>query len=74
MMKYTQQIGYSYLDIMPEKDGIEVIKEFAKRISKSIILSSYDDLRIIRSHEISCSGYLTKKCAGENIVEAYMLF
>jgi DNA-binding NarL/FixJ family response regulator len=62
------------LDInMPEKDGIEVIKEFAEKgfPCKIIVLSSYDDLRIIKEvMKLGCSGYLTKKCAGENIVEA----
>lgn len=62
------------LDInMPEKDGIEVLKEFAKKgfPCKIIILSSYDDLRIIKEvMKLGCSSYLTKKCAGENIVEA----
>lgn len=62
------------LDInMPEKDGIEVIKEFAEKglPCKIIILSSYDDLRIIKEvMKLGSSGYLAKKCAGENIVEA----
>jgi DNA-binding NarL/FixJ family response regulator len=62
------------LDIsMPEKDGIEVVKEFAKKgfPCKVIILSSYDDLKIIKElMRLGASGYLTKKCAGENIVEA----
>lgn len=62
------------LDInMPEKDGIEVIKEFAAKgfPCKIIILSSHDDLRIIKEvMKLGSSGYLTKKCAGENIVEA----
>lgn len=62
------------LDInMPEKDGIEVIKEFALKgfPCKIIILSSHDDLRIIKEvMKLGSSGYLTKKCAGENIVEA----
>ena len=62
------------LDInMPEKDGIEVIKEFAAEgfPCKVLILSSHDDLRIIKEvMKLGCSGYLTKKCAGENIVEA----
>lgn len=62
------------LDInMPEKDGLEVIKEFAEKgfSCKIIILSSYDDLRIIKEvMKLGSSGYLTKKCAGENIVEA----
>lgn len=62
------------LDIsMPEKDGIEVIKEFSKKgfPCKVIILSSYDDVKIIKEvMKLGASGYLTKQCAGENIVEA----
>lgn len=62
------------LDInMPEKDGIEVIKEFAAKgfPCKVLILSSYDDLRIIKEvMKLGSSGYLTKKCAGDHIVEA----
>ncbi|MBP6425906.1 MAG: response regulator transcription factor, partial [Flavobacterium sp.] len=58
---------------MPEKDGIEVIKEFAQKgiPCKVIILSSYDDLKLIKEvMRLGANGYLTKKCAGENIVEA----
>ncbi len=62
------------LDInMPEKDGIEVIKEFYEKgfPCKVIVLSSYDDLKLIKEiMRLGASGYLTKKCAGENIVEA----
>lgn len=62
------------LDInMPQKDGIEVIKEFAAKgfPCKVIILSSYDDLKLIKEiMKLGASGYLTKQCAGENIVEA----
>ncbi|UFH34247.1 response regulator [Flavobacterium acetivorans] len=62
------------LDIsMPKKDGIEVIKEFSKNgfPCKVIILSSYDDLKIIKEvMKLGASAYLTKQCAGENIVEA----
>ena len=62
------------LDIsMPKKDGIEVIKEFAKKgyPCRVIILSSYDDLKIIKEvMKLGASGYLTKQCAGDNIVEA----
>jgi DNA-binding NarL/FixJ family response regulator len=62
------------LDInMPQKDGIAVIKEFADRgfPCKVIILSSYDDLKLIKEiMKLGASGYLTKQCAGENIVEA----
>lgn len=62
------------LDIsMPSKDGLEVLKEFNTKgfPCKVIILSSYDDLKIIKEvMKLGASGYLTKQCAGENIVEA----
>ncbi|QSW88148.1 MULTISPECIES: response regulator transcription factor [Flavobacterium] len=62
------------LDIsMPQKDGIEVLKEFTQKEfpCKVIILSSYDDLKIIKEvMKLGAKGYLTKKCAGENIIEA----
>lgn len=62
------------LDIsMPEKDGIEVVKEFAEKgfPCKVIILSSYDDLKLIKEiMDLGVSGYLTKQCAGNNIIEA----
>jgi len=62
------------LDIsMPEKDGIQVVKEFKEKgyPCKVIILSSYDDLKIIKEvMKLGVSGYLTKQCASENIVEA----
>lgn len=62
------------LDIsMPQKDGIAVLKELqnANLPCKVIILSSYDDLKIIKEvMKLGAKGYLTKKCAGENIIEA----
>ena len=62
------------LDIsMPEKDGIEVVKEFAEKgfPCKVIILSSYDDLKLIKEiMDLGVSGYLTKQCAGDNIIQA----
>ncbi|UWY27912.1 response regulator transcription factor [Flavobacterium sp. TR2] len=62
------------LDIsMPKKDGIETLKEFneKKLLCKVIILSSYDDLKIIKEvMKLGAKGYLTKNCAGENIIEA----
>ncbi|MBC5836688.1 response regulator [Flavobacterium muglaense] len=62
------------LDIsMPKKDGIQVVKEFIAKgfPCKVIILSSYDDLKIIQEvMKLGVNGYLTKQCAGENIVEA----
>jgi DNA-binding NarL/FixJ family response regulator len=68
------QANVLILDLnMPEKDGIEVVKEFAQKgiPCKVIILSSYDDLKLIKEvMRLGANGYLTKKCAGENIVEA----
>ncbi len=62
------------LDInMPGKDGMEVIKEFAEKgfPCKIIVLSSHDDLRIVKEvMKLGSSGYLTKKCAGENIIKS----
>ncbi|OMQ11716.1 response regulator transcription factor [[Flexibacter] sp. ATCC 35103] len=62
------------LDIsMPKKDGIETLKEFSQKQfpCKVIILSSYDDLKLIKEvMKLGARGYLTKKCAGENIIEA----
>lgn len=58
---------------MPEKDGIEVLKDFsgAELPFKVIILSSYDDLKLIKEvMKLGARGYLTKQCAGENIIEA----
>lgn len=67
------KIDILILDInMPQKDGIAVIKEFADKgfPCKVIILSSYDDLKLIKEiMKLGASGYLTKQCAGENIVE-----
>jgi DNA-binding NarL/FixJ family response regulator len=62
------------LDIsMPVKDGISVLKEFGRKKfpCKVIILSSYDDLKIVKEvMKAGAKGYLTKKSAGENIIEA----
>lgn len=58
---------------MPEKDGIQVLREFNERgfTCKVIVLSSYDDAKIIKEViKLGASGYLTKQCAGENIQEA----
>jgi DNA-binding NarL/FixJ family response regulator len=62
---------------MPKKDGIEVIKEFTKKgyPCKVIILSSYDDLKIIQEvMKLGVSGYLTKQCAGEILWKLFKLF
>lgn len=62
------------LDInMPKVDGIAVLQNF-KDISfhqKVIVLSSYDDIKLIKEVlKIGALGFLAKKCAAENIIEA----
>jgi len=62
------------LDInMPKVDGISVLQSFLKNgiQQKVIVLSSYDDTKLIKEVlKIGASGFLAKKCAGKNIVEA----
>lgn len=62
------------LDIsMPLIDGIEVLQGLNEQNvnTKVIVLSSFDDLKLIKEVlKIGASGYLAKKCAGENIAEA----
>ncbi len=62
------------LDItMPLLDGFEVLKYFNKNgiRQKVIILSSYDDIKIVQEMlSLGCSGYISKKSAGEHILEA----
>ncbi|MGB1268432.1 MAG: response regulator [Flavobacteriaceae bacterium] len=58
---------------MPDIDGIDVLKDFQKKgiPCKIIVLSSYDDIKLIKEVlNLGVSGYLSKKCAGENIAEA----
>ncbi len=59
---------------MPEKDGIAVLKAFKKEKKfpcPVIVLSSYDYIKLIREVlKLGASGYLAKKCAGDNIVDA----
>lgn len=58
---------------MPHKDGIEVLKQFSQEgySCKVIVLSSYDDLKLIKEVlKLGASGYLSKQCAGESIIEA----
>jgi DNA-binding NarL/FixJ family response regulator len=58
---------------MPEKDGIQVLREFNETgfTCRVIILSSYDDAKLIKEViKLGASGYLTKQCAGENIIDA----
>jgi len=62
------------LDItMPIVDGIGVLKHFKKNgiKQKVIILSSYDDIKIVQEMlTLGCKGYLTKDSAGEFIIDA----
>jgi len=58
---------------MPEMDGIEVLKQVHGKTNdlKIIILSSYDDIRLIKEVlKMGVSGYLTKKSAAGNILDA----
>ena len=58
---------------MPEKDGIEVLKELSntKKSFKVIVLSSYDDLKLVKEViNLGARGYLTKQSVGDNIIEA----
>ncbi|ELM3650711.1 response regulator transcription factor [Flavobacterium psychrophilum] len=58
---------------MPEKDGIQVLREMNELgfTCKVIILSSYDDSKLIKEViKLGASGYLTKQCAGESIIDA----
>jgi DNA-binding NarL/FixJ family response regulator len=70
----TDKSDVLILDLsMPQKDGFEVLKEFKAKGSscKVIILSSYDDLKIIKEvMKHGASAYLTKQCGAENIIEA----
>lgn len=62
------------LDItMPILDGFEVLKHFNKQKlnQKVIVLSSYDDIKIVQEMlSLGCKGYITKNNAGEHIVNA----
>ena len=70
----TNKADVLVMDInMPKKDGIEVLREFATKgfSCKVIILSSYDDVKIIKEVlKLGANGYLSKQSAGENIIEA----
>lgn len=60
---------------MPVKDGIEVLKEFTLKgyCCKVIVLSSYDDFKLIKEVlKLGASGYLSKHCAGESIIDAIL--
>ena len=62
------------LDInMPEVGGLEVLKHFEKRKNAPhlIVLSSYDDSKLIRDIlKLGAKGFVPKKSAGEHIVKA----
>ncbi|PQJ71880.1 response regulator transcription factor [Polaribacter butkevichii] len=62
------------LDItMPVLDGFQVLKYFRKKKidQKVIILSSYDDLKIVQEVlSLGCKGYISKNNAGEHIIDA----
>ena len=62
------------LDInMPIYDGIEVLKFFKikKWNQKVIILSSYDDVKLVQEMiNLGANGFLSKDSAGQHIVEA----
>lgn len=70
----NQNSSIVIMDInMPEKDGIEVMKDYALQEYpfKIIILSTYDELKLIKEMmKLGAKSYLTKQCAGENILEA----
>ncbi|KAB1157638.1 response regulator transcription factor [Flavobacterium luteum] len=58
---------------MPEKDGIEVLKELSSYETpfKVIVLSSYDDLKLVKEViKLGARGYLTKQSVGDSIIEA----
>lgn len=78
-MNLVEQVCQNKTDVlimdinMPHKDGIEVLKEFSEKgyCCKIIILSSYDDFKLIKEVlKLGASGYLSKQCAGDSIVEA----
>jgi len=58
---------------MPDIDGIDILKDFQKKgiPCKIIVLSSHDEIKLIKEVlNLGANGYLSKKCAGENIAEA----
>ncbi len=62
------------LDInMPKVDGLEVLRRFQSMedVPKIIILSSYDDIKLIKEVlSMGANGFIPKKSAGEHIVKA----
>lgn len=72
--KKENRVDVLILDItMPDLDGFEVLRHFKenKIHQKVIILSSYDDIKIVEEvFKLGCKGYVTKNNAGEHIVDA----
>lgn len=70
----SNQSDVLVMDInMPVKDGIDVLREFSIKgfPCKVIILSSYDDVKIIKEVlKLGANGYLSKQSAGDSIIEA----
>ena len=62
------------LDInMPKVDGIKVLQYLKKSKIQPyvVVLSSYDDIKLVKEVlKIGAKGFLAKKCAGEQIVDA----
>ena len=70
----TNEADILVLDInMPELDGIEVLKKFhkKKKHQKIIMLSSYDDPRLVQElTTYGADGFISKTSAGEHILKA----
>lgn len=72
--KKENRVDVLILDItMPVLDGFEVLRHFKqnKINQKVIILSSYDDIKIVEEViKLGSKGYITKNNAGEHIIDA----
>ncbi|MGX7668487.1 response regulator [Flavobacterium pedocola] len=70
----TKNADILIMDInMPEKNGIEVLKEFDEKgfPCEVIVFSSFDDIKLIKEVlQLGAKGYLTKQSAGEHLMEA----
>jgi DNA-binding NarL/FixJ family response regulator len=73
-MMRTEKWDVILLDIsMPEKNGIDTLKQIMERNkgAKVLILSMYpEDQHAVRLMKTGASGYLTKETAPEKLVEA----
>jgi len=62
------------LDInMPEMDGIEVLRKIKQleNIPNVIIMSSYDDIKLVKEVlNLGAKGFIPKKAAGNHVVKA----